>query len=78
MVILYLLQKQSSAYLFIYLLRFDVLMTEKTEYIDPKTAWKDITVFDVPLKKWALYAVILIAAKLTLIHFGAQTTPILP
>lgn len=47
-------------------------MIEKTEYIEPKTAWKDITVLDVPLKKWALYAVILIAAKLTLIHFGVQ------
>ncbi len=53
-------------------------MIEKTEYIDPKTAWKDITVFNVPLKKWALYTVILIAAKLTLIHFGVQAIPILP
>ncbi len=47
-------------------------MTEKTEYREPKTAWKDITVLDVPLKKWALYAVIVIAAKLILIHFGVQ------
>ncbi len=47
-------------------------MTEKTEYIEPKTAWKDITVLDVPIKKWVLYVGILIAAKLTLIHFGVQ------
>ncbi len=47
-------------------------MAEKTEYREPKTAWKDIEVLDIPLKKWALYAVILIAAKLTLIHFGVQ------
>jgi hypothetical protein len=47
-------------------------MTEKTEYIDPKTAWKDITVLDVPLKKWALYSIIVIALKLTLLHFGIQ------
>ncbi len=53
-------------------------MTEKTEYIEPKTAWKDITMLDVPLKKWALYAVILIAAKLTLIHFGVQAVQMLP
>jgi hypothetical protein len=53
-------------------------MTEKTEYIDSKTAWKDITVLDIPLKKCALYAVILIATKLTLIHFGVQAVQILP
>ncbi len=47
-------------------------MTEKTEYIEPKTAWKDITVLDLPLKKWVLYAVIVIALKLTLIHFGIK------
>jgi hypothetical protein len=37
-----------------------------------------LTLLDVPLKKQALYAVILIAAKLTLIHFGVQAVQILP
>ncbi len=43
-------------------------MIEKTEYREPKTAWKDI----LPLKKWALYGVIVIALKLILIYFGIQ------
>jgi hypothetical protein len=53
-------------------------MKEKTEYIEPKTAWKDITILDVPIKKWVLYVSILIAAKLALIHFGVQAVQILP